>query len=91
MSNVRERLMTDLKEWLAHREHEDGQLYERYSKPLELEHTGEFAAIGPDGRVILGEDDSEVFRKAIESFGSGNFGFFRIGHRALEKWLSLTN
>ncbi len=79
--------MTDLKEWLERRAKEDRHLYERYGKPLEETHSGEYLAIGPEGQTILGEDDSQVFRKAIESFGSGNFGFFRVGHRALEKWL----
>ena len=52
---------------------------------MEKEHTGEFAAIGPDGEAILWIDDNEVFRKGIEAFGSGNFGISRIGHPALEK------
>ena len=30
------------------------ELYERYGKPLEAEHWGEFVAISPDGRTILG-------------------------------------
>ncbi|HZA25558.1 MAG TPA: hypothetical protein VFA32_23670 [Dehalococcoidia bacterium] len=79
--------MTGLKEWLTQREQEDIQLYERYGKVLESEHSGKFVAIGPEGQTLLGEDDSEVFREAVETFGSGNFGFFRVGHRALEKWL----
>jgi hypothetical protein len=82
--------MTDLKEWLEWRAEEDRRLYERYGKPFEETHKGEYLAIGPEGQIILGEDDSEVFRQAIESFGSGNFGFFRLGHLVLEKWLSLT-
>jgi len=81
--------LTDLKEWLERRTEEDQSLYERYGKPLEKAHKGEYLAIGPEGQPILGEDDSEVFRRAIEAFGSGNFGFFRVGHRALEKWLKV--
>ena len=55
---------------------------------MEKEHTGEFAAIGPDGEANLWRDGNEVFRKGIEAFGSGNFGIYQIGHPALEKWLS---
>ena len=79
--------MTDLKQWIERRAEEDHHLYERYGKPLEATHNGQYLAIGPEGQIILGEDDSELFRKAIESFGSGRFGFFRVGHPALEKWL----
>jgi hypothetical protein len=81
--------MTYLKQWLENRVEEDHRLYERYGKPLEEAHKGEYLAIGPDGQTILGVDDTEVFRQAIEAFGSGNFGFFRLGYPALEKWLSL--
>ena len=83
--------MTDLKQWLEKRAEEDRCLYEMYGKPLEKSHKGKYLAIGPAGRTILGEDDNEVFRQGIETFGSGNFGFFRVGHRALETWLSLAN
>ena len=65
-------------EWMTRR---DDALYEQYGKPLEAEHTGEWAAIGPDGAVILGTDDVEVLRQGIERFGSGNFAYRRIGHR----------
>jgi hypothetical protein len=82
--------MTDLERWLARRAEEDARLYERYGKSLEKAHKGEFVAISADGQTILGSDDNEVFRSAIEAFGSGNFGLFRIGYPALEKWLSLT-
>lgn len=82
--------MTDLERWLARRAEEDARLYERYGKPLDQAHKGEFVAISSDGQTILGSDDNEVFQSAIQTFGSGSFGLFRIGHPALEKWLSLT-
>ena len=81
--------MAELEKWMAWRRLEDELLYKQYGKPLETEHTGEFAAIGPGGESIVGADDNEVFRKGIEAFGSGNFGIFRIGHSTLEKWLSI--
>ena len=81
--------MTELEQWMAWRSQEDERLYERFGKLLEKEHTGEVVAIGPDGRTILGQDDNQVFQKAIEEFGSGNFGLFRVGYPALERWLSI--
>ena len=84
------RSLTELEEWLTRRAEEDERLYAQYGEPLEKEHTGEFAAIGPDGRTIVGNDDTKVLQDAVTMFGSRNFGFFRIGHRALEKWLQLT-
>lgn len=82
--------MTDYEKWTAHRIKEDERLYEQYGKPLEQEHTGEYFAIGPDGQTILGESTDEVLQKGVQAFGGGNFGLFRIGHPALEKWLTLT-
>jgi hypothetical protein len=64
----------------------DDSLYEKYGKPLENHHTGEFVAIGKDGRIVLGPDDIEVLKKAITLFGSGNFVFRRVGFKALGKW-----
>ena len=81
--------MEDIKEWLAHRAQEDRRLYEEYGKPLEVAHNGEYVAIGPAGQTILGESIGKVLKKAIEAFGSGNFGLFRVGHRALGRWITL--
>jgi hypothetical protein len=61
------------------------RLYERYARPLESEHDGEFIAISPKGDVILGTIMLEVAQKATEAFGHGNF-VFKIGQRAVGKW-----
>ena len=61
------------------------ELYERYGKPLEAEHWGEFIAIYPDGRTVLGEKDEhmdDVFFRAYDELGSG-FHLFRIGPRSV--------
>ncbi|MBI2886320.1 MAG: hypothetical protein HYY02_03825 [Chloroflexi bacterium] len=71
--------MVDLHQWVKGRAEEDERLYERYGKPLEKDHVGEYLAIGPDGEVILGHDDLEVEQKALARFGSGNFAFRRVG------------
>ena len=82
--------MTDYEKWTAHRVKEDERLYEEYGKPLEKEYTGEYVAIGSDGRILLGKSTDEVLQKGVAAFGGGNFGLFRIGHPALEQWLTLT-
>lgn len=60
-------------------------LYARYGKPFEQEHYGEYAAITPDGQVIVDKDDLEVVDRAIEKFGSGNFLLYRIGYKFVDK------
>jgi hypothetical protein len=84
------KLVTTFDKWDAQRIREDVRLYELYGRPLEQEHAGEFIAIGPDGQIILGDDDGEVLQKAIETFGSGNFAFTRVGDRTLGQWLVLS-
>ena len=81
--------MTSVKEWLATRGQQDRRLYERFGKPLEKTHKGEYVAIGPDGETILGKSAAEVLQKAIETFGSGNFALARVGHRTFGRWLNL--
>ena len=68
---------------LLKKAHEDDLLYERYGKPLEGQHQGEFVAIGKDGQIILGKDDVEVLKRALELFGSRKFAFRRVGFQAL--------
>ena len=60
--------------------------YERYGKPLENDHHGEFIAITQDGRVIVDKNDIEVVDRAIEEFGSGNFILCRVGEKPLAKF-----
>lgn len=78
--------MVDLSTWIARRAEEDERLYERYGKPLESNHTGEYVAIGPNGEVILGHDDVVVSQQASARFGSGNYAFRRLGYPWEEKW-----
>jgi hypothetical protein len=60
-------------------------LYERHGKPFEAAHNGEYVAISPDGRTILGSSVREVLLRAKEAFGPGNF-VFKIGAKAVGKW-----
>ena len=57
-------------------------LYERYAKPLEREHWGEYVALSQDGRLILGTDLLEITTRAIDELGPGNF-VFKIGPKAV--------
>ena len=82
--------MTDLKEWLSHRAEERRRLYERYGKLLEKDHSGEYVAISLDGRTTVGQRVGDVLKRAIDSFGSGNFVLARIGHHTFGQWLNLT-
>lgn len=59
--------------------------YERYGKPLENDHHGEFIAITQDGRVIVDKNDIEVVDRAIQEFGSGNFILCRVGDKSVGK------
>ena len=64
---------------------QSNQLYEQFGKPLEMEHTGEFIAVSPEGQTLLGTTAGEVGRRAKEAFGPGNF-VFKLGPRVVGKW-----
>ena len=81
--------MTDMKGWLEQRAEEKRRLYQQYGKPLEKAHTGEYVAIGPGGRTILGKRAGEVLQQAVDAFGERNFGLFRVGHRTFARWLKI--
>ncbi len=61
------------------------ELYDRFGKPLEAGHYGEYLAVSPDGRTVLGRTLLEVAQKAHTAFGPGNF-LFKIGEKAVGKW-----
>lgn len=60
-------------------------LYERYGKPLETEHRGEYVAMSPDGNTILGAPLLLVLEQATAAFGPGDF-IFKVGEKAVGKW-----
>ncbi len=64
----------------------DDRLYERFGRPLEDDHSGEFVAISREGETIVGADDIGVLEQALHRFGSGNFAFRRVGEATLGKW-----
>jgi hypothetical protein len=59
--------------------------YERYGRPLEREHAGEYLAISPSGATILGPTLLDVTQRAAELFGPGSF-VYKVGARSVGKW-----
>ena len=66
-------------------EHRYDELYERFGRPLEETHRGEFLAVSPEGETILGASLLEVAQKATDSLGPGHF-IFKVGERSVGKW-----
>lgn len=66
------------------------KFYEKYGKPLETEHWGEFLAVSKDGKTVLGKDLIKVARKALSTFGPGSF-LYKVGEVAIYKWRKVTN
>lgn len=64
------------------------ELYDRFVKGLEPQHRGAYAAVRPDGKVIVDTDDVKVVDQALKQFGPGNFVLLKIGSRGVGKWRS---
>lgn len=64
---------------------ESERLYSEYGQPLEQNHWGEYVAISPDGKTILGADLMNVSNRALDEFGRGSF-VFKVGDKAVGKW-----
>lgn len=60
-------------------------LYERYGKPLEAEHAGEFVAITPDGRTLVAPTLDAAMVNGAAQFGPGNF-VFKVEDLVVGKW-----
>jgi hypothetical protein len=65
---------------------EADRLYERYGKPLERDHEGEYVAISPEGETVLGPDLLRVAEEAEGKLGPDHT-LFRLGPRVVGKWL----
>lgn len=71
----------------ARRLREGDELYERYGKPLEAEHWGEFIAIMPDGRTLREPTLQAVAEQVVRAFGHGAGAYvFKVGERAVGRW-----
>ena len=62
------------------------ELYERYGKPLEAEHPGEFIAISTQGKLVRAPTLQEVLDLSLEQLGKGSY-VYRLGpDRSVMKW-----
>jgi hypothetical protein len=61
---------------------EGDRLYDRFVKPLEAEHQGEFAVVARDGTVLLGGSLAELTEEAVTRLGKEHFAF-RVGDKAV--------
>lgn len=60
-------------------------LYERFIKPLEAEHWGEYVVVAPDGRSVLAPTLRLPLAGAAARLGAGTCAF-RIGTIAVAGW-----
>lgn len=66
-----------------------GALYERFVKPLETQHQGEFVAVNADGQFIVDKNDLTVVDQALKQFGPGTFVLLKVGSKGVGKWREL--
>lgn len=69
---------------------ETDRLYEQYAKPLEQEHRGEYIAVSPSGKTMLGRKLYNLVVDAEREFGPGNF-IFKLGDKAAATWRWISN
>lgn len=60
-------------------------LYDRYVRPLEGEHRGEYAAVLPDGRLVLGPTFVDAADRALRELGAGTH-VYKVGELAAGGW-----
>lgn len=62
------------------------ELYARYGKPLEAEHSGDFIAISTQGKIVRAPTLQQVLDLSLEQLGKGSY-VFRLGaDRSVIKW-----
>ena len=63
------------------------ELYDRYVRALEADHWGEFMAVTPDRRLLLGGSVSEVVHLLLEAVGPGSGShIFKGGPLVVGRW-----
>lgn len=67
------------------RQEQADQLYERYGQPLEATQAGRYAAISPNGQIVLADTLLEAMDQALMAFGPGNY-IFKLGARSVGRW-----
>jgi len=61
-------------------------LYERFVKPIEAQHQGEFVAVNADRQTIFDKNDINVVDRALKQFGLGTFVLLKVGSKGVGKW-----
>jgi len=61
------------------------ELYERFGRPLERDHRGEYVVISPRGDVALGKTMQEAAQQGATRFGPGCL-LYKVGARAVGRW-----
>ena len=61
------------------------ELYDRYVRALEAEHWGEYAAVLPDGRLVLGPTFADAAERALRDLGPGSH-VYKVGELAAGGW-----
>jgi hypothetical protein len=64
---------------------EADRLYEKYVKPLEKDHRGEYMIVSPTGQFLLGTQLYDLVETAERKFGPGNY-VFKLGESAAVVW-----
>ena len=64
---------------------ESDDLYERYGRPLEAEHWGEYVAISREGKTVVGSNLIELAEQAVAMLGPGSF-VFKVGQKSVWKF-----
>lgn len=62
------------------------ELYERYGKPLEAQHAGDFIAISKQGSVVRAATLQKVLSLSLERLGKGSYVFKLGADRSVIKW-----
>ncbi len=60
------------------------RVYDRYVKPLEPEHWGEYVVVTADGQSVLGSSELDAVDKGLATLGRGHF-LFKVGDVAVGK------
>jgi hypothetical protein len=64
------------------------KFYDKYGKPLEKNHWGDYLAVSGKGETLLGKNYLKVVLKARSTFGPGSF-LYKVGEKAIWKWRRL--
>ena len=63
-------------------------LYNKFGKPMEKDHWGEYIAISNDGKFVLGSNLLRVMKKSLADLGPGSH-LFKVGEKSVFKWLRI--